>query len=332
MRTDGVASGIGMKDASDILPRHYSKFYGTFVEFLQKFIDILYIENLDANTIAGYMEDESWWSDKDKTFTSPEKRQSAKIEAIIQQKGFHGIGAKAVEIVRSKTFEKKEFQLKSLDGFSLETSTERTLSTEEYDEAHYTAWLQTKGFLELKSLMDIPKHLDPILFVNTVKDLFRIRGTLACAKIFFSMMYECEASVFLPRKRLAKLDDNFSTDSLIKLRDDYFWDEYSYVVVLGDSSNYSKYGDRFLDIWNRYFHPLGFNCFLRQNLTGIQREILVNLYDDVKISEEVYTQSQQTHVETVGVNEEFGYALTRLKLQPLGTLNLGDQTFGGDYV
>lgn len=119
-------------------------------------------------------------------------------------------------------------------------------------------------------MLSFPEIYDYYTFVKLIRPIQAIKGTLHCTKLFFKIFFDEDVNVYVPKFDIASLDNNFILDDvnpitnhLVFLRDDDYYSEYTYVVLV------SKPIDTYLTIINeiylKYFHPTGFKFKIEQD-------------------------------------------------------------------
>lgn len=262
MRLDGELTPFGTDDAHTFLPRFFASQYPKLVEFLDLYIDSLYKKNLTPDQVNYFLENEEWWENKDKVYESEDHRFIQKIIDFDKYRQNHfGILSKAVNLLDNKSLERNFELTLSLDNFQLVDSEGVELLTIDDEQLPLYQYLDEKNLGELANSQKGEVKIDLINLIKFTKHLFRIRGTAECAKIFLSAMYNAQVEVSYPRLNLATLEDNFTLDGKARLRDDFEYDEYTYVVniIAGD---YKSLGQKYFDMYKRVFHACGFRCLL----------------------------------------------------------------------
>lgn len=255
MRLDGAPSLPGVKSPDEILPAHFSKSYPLLVEFLELYSSFLYDRALAPHEVQGFLDDESWWDRKDDFFNSPEERAFFKIKDLQEMRALFGFEQNNNELVESKSLLGGMSNIQTLDGLMLGSSDGRSMQADRKDEAQLSAWLSDKG-LNIDSAVD---SFDTASFIKLARHIFKIRGSMECARIFFEAMYGGSVITHLPRNEISALDSNMILDGLNYLRDDVYYDEFTYVINL-IGSKYNTLGSKFFDLWKERFHPGGFRC------------------------------------------------------------------------
>lgn len=107
------------------------------------------------------------------------------------------------------------------------------------------------------------RTLDHTRWLKLLKHIYRIRGSKKAIELFFWIYFGCPIQIKYPKEEIGGLDDNFDLDGTVGLRDDYYYDEYSYVIkVPGDVSQFEGV---FNKVFREHFHPAGFTVFLESS-------------------------------------------------------------------
>lgn len=255
MRLDGSPSLSGVKNPGEILPSHFSNSYPLLVEFLELYSSFLYNENMTPYEVQAFLDDESWWDRRDEVFSTPEERFFYKIVDLQKTRRFFGLERNNVELIERKSLFGGVDNIQTLDGLMLVSSDGREIRASVKQEAHLQSWLNDKGL----AIEDAPNTFDTASFIKLARHIFKIRGSLECARIFFEAMYGGRVETHLPRVEISALDDNMVLDGKNFLRDDVYYDEFTYVINL-IGSKYSLLGPKYFDLWKERFHPGGFRC------------------------------------------------------------------------
>lgn len=264
MRLDGGSTQAGTHDADYYLPAFFRKEYPKLIEFLDAYIDSLYGSIVSPEQLQLFMEDESWWEGSDLTYENEDIRNLEKIKAFDKYRLENfGIQEKNVDLLDNKTLKRKQTILQSLNSLFFESSDGQTILASDEDNLHIETWLRENNLTELANNISSDNFdFDTISLIKVINHLFKIKGTTECARIFFSIIYSGEVYVELPRNKIAILDDNFTLDENIKLRDDYEYDEFTYIINLV-GSKFDIIGSKYLDMYKRVFHTSGFRCILK---------------------------------------------------------------------
>lgn len=264
MRLDGGATNAGTYDADHYLPAFFRKEYPKLIEFLDAYIDSVYGSSVSPEQLQLFMGDESWWDGADLTYENEDYRNLEKIKAFDKYRlSNYGVQEKVVDLLDNKTLKRKQTVLQSLNSLFLESSDGRTILASDEDNLPAETWLRENNLKELAdNISSEVFDFDIISLIKVLSHLFKIKGTTECARIFFSIMYSGDVYIELPRNKIATLDDNFTLDSDIKLRDDYEYDEFTYIVNLVESK-FDEIGTKYLEMYRRVFHASGFRCIVK---------------------------------------------------------------------
>lgn len=264
MRLDGGVTPKGTNDAIHYLPKFFMSHYPELVEFMDLYLDSLYKGDLNPDQVKYFMEeDDSWWVNKDRVYDTPEdaKLQRAKDLEIYRRNHF-GLHEKTAELLDNKSLQRQTSFLFDLSGLLLQDSGSLNLIAPRTDNLPLKQWLESKNFKELADTVEGDLNFDIINFIKFSRHLYKIKGSLACAKLLLETFYEATVVTELPRLKIAALDVNFTLDGDSRLRDDFVYDEFTYVVnLIGDK--YFEIGDKYFNMYKRVFHPAGFRIILR---------------------------------------------------------------------
>lgn len=107
------------------------------------------------------------------------------------------------------------------------------------------------------------RTLDHPRWLKLLKHIYKIRGSKKSIELFFWIYFGCPIRVKYPKEQIGGLDDSFDLDGNVGLRDDYYYDEYSYVIVVpGDVKDFEGV---FNKVFRQHFHPAGFTVFLESS-------------------------------------------------------------------
>ncbi len=263
MRLDGGITPTGTQDADFYLPRFFVRDYPELVQFLDLYFDSLYEIDLNVDQFQYFMDNESWWADRDRTFESADERNLQKVVALDKyRRNNFGILGKTARLIENKTLERSRSLLEAIDGFVVADSASVSVTAERDEVLPLRQWLESKGFNELAESPEDDINFDVINFIKIARHLFKIRGSLHCAKVLLEAMYSARVEIELPRRKIARIDDNFAPDTDIRTRDDDLYDEFTYVINL-IGGNTQSIGLKYFNMYKRLFHPSGFNVVLR---------------------------------------------------------------------
>lgn len=107
------------------------------------------------------------------------------------------------------------------------------------------------------------RTLDHTRWLKLLKHIYRIRGSKKAIELFFWIYFGCPIQIMYPKEEIGGLDANFDLDGTVGLRDDYYYDEFSYVIrVPGDAKDFEGV---FNKVFREHFHPAGFTVFLESS-------------------------------------------------------------------
>lgn len=252
------------------LPKHFTDFYPQFILFLQKYYEYVYREKgYSKAEIDNLLSDQSWYTANLDQFVQTgnlryfgPNQYSTIQDAIVEMAAEMSPGASAERVAASYNLDRQFDWFETADGDDFTTSDGNLLDAPYVNETFVNGWYQMFGFLPLGIRNGIDSS-DPISFIKVLKHIYNIKGTKKAINLFFSLFYgEEPVQIYLPKVDIAIPDDNFIPDGVDSLRDDNYYNEYSYVIrVANPVANYSLYFD---SIYKRYLHPAGFSVFLEQ--------------------------------------------------------------------
>lgn len=124
----------------------------------------------------------------------------------------------------------------------------------------YQQWFDALGFGPLPESRS-SGGADELLLIRLVKDLHAIKGTEQSMKLFFRLYFGTDITVISPKHQMCVVEENFDLDGVNCLRDDWYYQEYAYVIRVVDT-DLERYKSVFEDIYLKYIHPSGFKVFL----------------------------------------------------------------------
>lgn len=266
-------------------PLNYQEDYPIFLEFLDTFFNWMYRQaGFTPGEINNYLNDTSNWLDpySDKT----------PLQQLIEFKVAKTPGRQIKDYLEDKFLVRKFEKAVSLDFDGLEDADGRPLFSPEDRDEHFDAWYSQLGFQRTadKSFQDfgnfVPKGSDKLVtkdnynytvyvegtkrrtldhtrWLKLLKHVYSIRGTKKSMELFFWIYFGVPVNIYYPKGDIGGLDDNFDLDGTVGLRDDYYYDEYTYVIrVPGDVTEFEGVFER---VYRQHFHPSGFNVFLESS-------------------------------------------------------------------
>ena len=143
-------------------------------------------------------------------------------------------------------------------------------SDEEYfegsDEIRFQTHIESEesidGWKNSFGIKTFGQTVDKTLMISLMKHINAIKGTEKSIELFFSIYFDEEVEVYYPKFDIATIDDNMVPDVSGVIRDDYYYNEYAYVVrVTGELNSYTELFD---EIYMKNVHPSGFKVFLEK--------------------------------------------------------------------
>lgn len=233
-----IDNRIGVKA---VVPGHYLQEYDVFVEFMNTYFDYIY---RDRNGMPKEVQDAL-----EGGFDHPAVRE-------------RGASASLRDHNQNMSLARRFRPLTDGDDRPLLDENGRPLLVQEDIDEYVEAWYADYGFFKpARGTSDeVVSNVDVVRVIKLLKDLFRIRGSKQAARLFFRMFFGVTPEIEYPRKKISTIDDNFVLDGDNVPRDDYYYQEYSYVIRLPvDKSHGQGY---YVELFEKYFHPAGFMLFV----------------------------------------------------------------------
>lgn len=252
------------------LPKHYKEYYQRFIAFMQAYYDWLHRESgLTSGEVELLRSDTSWVKTDIDGFMNSGSIQnigSSDVDAAIIEKGNILAPGKEVDMqIPYRMLDNMFDSFISADESYFTTADGEVLESNDYSNDEVDNWLQTFGYSFDNDVSDL-NPLDKLLLVRLLKYIYKIKGTKKSIELFFSMYFGETVEVYYPKFDVAVIDDNFILDDKKFIRDDYYYQEYSYVIrVQQDPSVYQQIFDK---VYMKHIHPSGFNVFLEQQQTS----------------------------------------------------------------
>ncbi len=274
----------GMNGTKYDVPLYFLNEYPRFIEFMDLFYDWLYRQQgFTAEEIQRYLADPSSWVDQ---FSN-----ESPLEQLIAIKATKTVGTGTIDYLSDHFLVRSFENLLSMD-FTLEDVEGRPLFAENDKDANINAWYDDFGFQRTadKSFPDfgefVPAGSDGLLtsdgdtfsvylddtkrrtldhprWLKLLKHIYSIRGTRKAIELFFWIYFGVPVKIKEPKNEIGGLDDNFDLDGYVGLRDDYYYDEFSYVIMVpGDITEIQGVFDK---VFRQHFHPAGFTVFLENS-------------------------------------------------------------------
>ena len=249
----------------DQLPYNYREDYPNFIVLLKKYYDWMYGSNLGADEILALRNDTSWIStDIQKYIQTQQSRYigTSVDDAIIELNSVPSPG-NACDLLSnniSLTLSPDNF----IDKYGIQflDSSNNQLATPGINKDILKRKFENMGYFPVDTNQLLLLPVDQVLMISLLKHIYSIKGTLQSIKLFFNLFFDENIEVYYPKLDIAVIDDNFVLDGTDVLRDDNYYDEYSYVIKTKNVPEYYK--ELFESIYLKLVHPSGFNVFIRQ--------------------------------------------------------------------
>lgn len=260
------------------VPNQYLEDYPRFVLFVEKYYEWLYRNGGFSETERSILQQEQGWLKKsvDEFVQSGQLASIASTESeisdAIQAKSESPSPGSVSKTMLSDFILERSFDMfETADGDWFETSDGHAVETKHVHMGAVNRWIDSQGFFLPANSGENMKNIDEILLVRLVKHISLIKGTQKAAQLFFSIFFDEDIAannqgkaftkpkynIFIIDESRSKIDDKESV-----IRDDYFYNEFSYVINV--TRDYEYYKDIFESLYLKYIHPAGFKCFLVQ--------------------------------------------------------------------
>lgn len=282
MSKDLNDGNIGVKYQT---PLNYQNEFPLFIEFMDTFFNWLYRQQgFTEEEIQSYLENTTEWLD-----THSDKPP---LQQLIDWKLKKTPGREAKDYLSDKFLVRTFENMMALDAEVLQDSDGRPLIAMEDKNKNIDNWYEDFGFQRTvdKTFQEFGRFvpvgsdrlktadgddfsvyiegtkrrtLDHTRWLKLMKHIYRIRGTKKAIELFFWIYFGCPVKVFYPREEIGGLDDNLECDGATGMRDDYYYDEFTYVIqVPGEVSDFEGVFER---VFRQHFHPAGFTVFLESS-------------------------------------------------------------------
>lgn len=240
----------------DLVPEHYLSEFPKFVKFIELYYEWQYRQDNISNKEIEILVDSLAYSE-------------SQVNAI---KEITPPGRAAKNLQRNHLLEREFIVLQTSDEFEIHDVNNVTLETPDYKGLRIQEWVQDQGSYLPQQVINKNK-IDEILFVRLIKSMHLIKGTPKATELFFHLFFNEDivqnnpygtGAYWSPRMAITAIDniDHKIDHKDNQMRDDYLYNEFSYVIYTKQS--YSVYKDLFENVYLKYIHPAGFNAFLVQ--------------------------------------------------------------------
>lgn len=255
------------------VPEYFNEEYPRFVKFVQDYYAWLYRNGgFTRDEVDIIKNEENWFVDniekyvrtKDIRYVSSGDEQSQEL-AIIRASDRNNPGKFSDEFMSSYHMDRVFEFFETADGEHFDAA-DATFDAPRRTDEYIRAWTESLSFLDPKTLAET-QDLDKFLLIRLLKYIYKIKGTKKAIELFFNIFLDTPVSItdgtldiFLPKRQLSIIDDNFVPDGNNTLRDDEYWNEYTYVIRIHDPTGVAE--TLFNEFYYRYIHPAGFKAVI----------------------------------------------------------------------
>lgn len=249
----------------DQLPYNYRENYPNFIIFLQRYYDWMYGNNLSGDEIISLQNDTSWISaDVQKYIETQQSRYigTSVDQAIIELNNVPRPGNASDLLVDNISLNVTSDVVIDNNNENFVDSNNNSLKTTDINKDILKRKFENMGYFPVENNQFALLPIDQVLMISLLKHIYAIKGTLQSIKLFFNLFFNENIDIYYPKLNIAVIDDHFVLDGTDVLRDDRYYDEYSYVIKTQNIPSY--YSEIFNSIYLKLVHPSGFNVFIQQ--------------------------------------------------------------------
>lgn len=256
----------------DLLPAHYREYAPNFILFLEKYYEWLYrLSGLSESEIEDLRGDTSWLEkDIDRFISTGQLRYfdySSNPEiidnAIIDLSNTIAAGTQSDQIPDNFVMENDFNGYATSDGSEVVDANDSTVELSTIENNILDGWFNSMGFDRIKrNRLKALDNIDQVLMLSLLKHIYAIKGTEASIKLFFSLFFDEQITLYQPKNSIAFIDENWVLDDVQVIRDDELYQEYSYVILV--QHDIEDYQEIFESIYLKSIHPAGFRVVLQK--------------------------------------------------------------------
>lgn len=276
------------------LPAHFREQYPQFIEFMKGYYRWLHrSDNVTPEELVSLQEDTSWETVDVDGFIRTGEQALAGQNPLLDKTQERPPGTEMDLLADDYTMERRFEVFETADGDDFEDGDGRSLESTRLNEKHIDEWFTSFDFVKTTDnlienygrLLDARsspyltndyknivlarigsgqryRTLDNIRLLKVLKQIYAIRGTEKAAQMFFSIFFGEPVDTFNPKDIIMIADESMVLDGANSLRDDEFYNEFSYVILTNrDPAVYDYY---FRTIFLKHFHPAGFKVYMQQ--------------------------------------------------------------------
>lgn len=276
------------------LPGHFTEHYPQFIEFLKGYYAWLHrTDNVTPNELEALRTDTSWQKVDIDGFIRTGEQSLAGSDPLLNKVQEVPPGTELDRLADDYTMERRFEVFETADGDDFTDQDDRSLESSHVNQRHMDEWFTSFDFVKTTDnlienygrLLDsefVPfltsdfknivlartgdgqryRTLDNIRLLKVLKHIYAIRGTEKAAQLFFSIFFGEPVETYNPKDNLMVADESMELDGVNSLRDDEYFNEFSYVILTTrDPAVYDFY---FRTIFLKHFHPAGFKVYLQK--------------------------------------------------------------------
>lgn len=276
------------------LPAHFREQYPAFITFLRGYYAWLHrTDNVTPHELASLETDTSWQTVDIDGFIRTGDQSLAGQNPLLDKIQERPPGTELDLLADDYTMERRFEVFETADGDTFEDQDTRPMESTRVNDKHIDEWFTSFDFVkttdnliedygrfldsgfspyltnDYKNIVLLRtgsgqryRTLDNIRLLKVLKHIYAIRGTEKSAQLFFSIFFGEPVDTYNPKDNIMIADESMIPDSLNSLRDDDYYNEFSYVILTTrDPVVYDYY---FRTIFLKHFHPAGFKVFMQQ--------------------------------------------------------------------
>lgn len=255
------------------LPLYYREQAAGLITFLEKYYTWLHRDSgFSYDEIEDLKNDTSWISESVDKFIGSgssidltiDSSQEEIFRAIIEYKSMRSPGSVSDNLIDEYLLERDSESYTTSEGEYFVTRDMVELESSNVNQTFLEMWYKQSGYTR-PNMVDIGS-VDEVLFVSLLKHINAIKGTFKSIQLFFSIYFdENNIELYIPKYDIAIIDDNWVPDQAGYLRDDRYYDEFTYEILVDNEP--STYDKLFQSIFMKHVHPAGFNVYLTKKTT-----------------------------------------------------------------
>lgn len=252
------------------MPENYAENYPRFVAFLEAYYNWLSRrEGFSEAEIEVIAAEKNWLTTNIEKYMMDNRHRFSGLTdeatfdyALIEESNILLPEAALDRFVSGFLLERTFDFMQTNDDYQIQTADGYTLDAPYFDQDILTDWFYKLGLGDYTVNRRDVSFNDDVLLIRLLKHIHAIKGTHKSIELFFNIYFNEQVEIYLPKENIAAIDDNFILDGVNTIRDDYYYNEFSYVIRVKDDP--AKYQELIDKVYLKYFHPAGFKMFLEQ--------------------------------------------------------------------